>query len=265
MESKFNTLLDKLKIRNCLNCDPNILEINYDPKKDEISFLFSEVENIEDKKEIKNILKEILPNLSNIIIEFKENSINSVSVNIEELVFNFLKNNNIFINKSDIYLIGESINIYCEEKYKKLLSENKIENSLLENVNKFDNKYTNVLINTLKDEDISQQHLSIVKSKEKKVSKEFVSKINNEQKNNINDINNNNKVDKKNRYGRKINSSITPIKDLGDNWDYICVAGEVIDLNKVVTKKNDYVILSYDISDYTSTVTCKTFFTTKKF
>ncbi|MFY9548563.1 PolC-type DNA polymerase III [Miniphocaeibacter sp.] len=265
MESKFNTLLDKLKINNCLNCEPVILKINYNQKKDEISFLFSEVENIDDKNEIKNILKKILPNLSTIKVEFEEAKVNNTNINVEELVFNFLKNNNINVNKSDIYLIGESINIYCEEKYKKLLSENKVENLLLESVNKYDDKYTNVLINTLKNEDISQQHLSLVKSKEKKVSKEFISKINSEQNCNSNDTNNDKKIDKKNRYGRKITSPITPIKDLGDNWDYICVAGEVIDLNKVVTKKNDYVILSYDISDYTSTVTCKTFFTTKKY
>ena len=261
MELKFSYLLEKFRFKEKLNCEPSIKNVKYDHISDELYMFITGVESLDDKNAIKNILKINLPTLSKIHINFQEVLIDKEDIDVLKITIDFLKQYNIFLDKEDIYIIGEAVNIYCSEEYCKIIENNNIEKHLQEEFNKNNCKINSLLINNNKNKEISEKHLNLIKSKENKISKEQAKKMVPQSS----APENNSNVEKKERLGRKIKSSITPIKELGDNWDYICVAGEVIDLNKVVTKKGDYVILSYDITDYGSTVTCKTFFTTKKY
>ncbi len=261
MELKFSYLLEKFKFKEKLNCEPSIKNVKYDHIADELYMFFTGVDSLDDKNAIKNILKSNLPTISKIHIKFEEISIDKEDIDILKLTIDYLRKYEIFLNEDDIYIIGEAVNIYCSEEYCSIIKENNIESSLQNEFNKNNCNIKNILINNNRNNEISEKHLNLIKTKENKISKEQVKKIVPQSAT----PENNSNIEKKERFGKKIKNSITPIKELGDNWDYICVAGEVIDFNKVVTKKGDYVILSYDITDYSSTVTCKTFFTTKKY
>ncbi|WP_099203134.1 PolC-type DNA polymerase III [Miniphocaeibacter massiliensis] len=264
MEDKFNKLLKNHTLTRDLNCSPCIEKIKYNLKLDKIEIKIKDVDGEKDKNIIKNFFRDILPTLSNIEISYREEvtNNNSNAVDIIKTLINFFNKKEIYLNSSDIYTIADSVSIYCNnDNFKKLSSIGNIKEetiNYLKNLNC--NGYENIIFNEI-EEDISEKHLSMIKSKETKITKKVVSQINQNTEKTVVEQD----TDKKERFGKKITNSVTPIKDLGDSWDYLCVAGEVIDLNKVVTKKGDYVILTYDISDYTSTVTCKTFFTTKKF
>lgn len=103
--------------------------------------------------------------------------------------------------------------------------------------------------------------IEVLKNQEKEIAKVAVDKIEKKEQ----ELNKPKDESKKETFGRKIKNTITNISELGDSWDFVCVAGEVLDCSEIRTKNDKYIILTYDIYDNTSSVTCKTFFQSDKF
>ena len=125
MENKFNKLLKNHELTKDLSCKPNIEKIKYDSSCDEVEIIVDKVEIKEDKNIIKNFFGNILPTLTNIKIIFKEkkNEVRDDNVDINNILIKYFHNKKINLEKNDIYVITDTINIYCNKNCIEIISE----------------------------------------------------------------------------------------------------------------------------------------------
>ncbi|WP_300408074.1 PolC-type DNA polymerase III [Lagierella sp.] len=238
-----------------------VKQVKYSKYFDKVEILLSGNVDDNSRESITSFFNEVLNGISTIEINYLQHDSESVSFeDISKLCLTFFSKEGFDRDDIKIFCINEILTITLpqianapkleelELKLSKLLQDNNVE------INSMNISYENL-------DDTTEDFIEGLKSQEKKIAKVAVDRIEKKEMEQVKAKDDS----KKESFGRKIKNTVTKISELGDSWDFVCVAGEVLDCSEVRTKNDKYIILTYDIYDNTSSVTCKTFFQSDKY
>ena len=256
-----------IELRNQFNynfyVDDNVTidSIKYSKSFDRVSISIRGVNDETCKENIKGFFDEILIDISDIELDFAETNESEIETGdiCKDCVL-FLNSEGFDKEEIKIFCINETLNISLGKSNEEC-NLDELENKVLKFIE--DKKYSvKSLSISFETEAISKdEYIEKLKNEEKKKAQEAVVNIDRVEPKKKEES----KTDKKEKFGKKIKSEVIKISDLGEDWDFVCIAGEVQSCESIVTKNEQYVILTYDIYDGTSSVTCKTFFKNDKF
>ena len=258
---KFVELRDRFNYNFYVEEDVTIDSIEYSKTFDRVSISIKGLVDESCKENIRDFFNDILIGLEDINLNFTDSIETEIDTGdiCKECTF-FLIDKGFNKEEIKIFCINETLNISLEKSDKEY-NIKELKNKTFEFLN--DKKYSikNLSMSYESDSISKDEYIEKLKSEEKKKAQDAVVTIDKSESKENENI----QTDKKEKFGRKIKSEIIKISDLGENWDFVCVAGEVQLCDKIITKNEQYVILTYDIYDGTSSVTCKTFFKYDKF
>lgn len=241
--------------------DAEVESVKYSKNFDKVVITIKNIEDSNCKQNVINFFQEILVNISSIEIHFQENATTECDIkDLNNICTTFLENEGLDKKDIKIFSINEVINIKLT-KNNDIEELNSLKTKLIDYLNSNEIFIKDINLSFSSDKDNSINYIEELKKEEKQIAKVAMSNIEKIEETKT-------KKDEeifKDRFGRKIKTDIIKISELGDSWDFVCVAGEVLDCDKIITKNEQYVILTYDIYDGSSSITCKTFFKNQNF